>query len=110
MSFEFVEGVVNSDEFVHAVVGDEKVFAQFFPRTSAVAFEPLSGASALDKDTAHGFGCGGEEVATTIELLVADQPQVRLVNQRGGLERLAGFLVGEPGCSEVAEFIVDERE
>ena len=110
MSFEFVEGVVDGDEFFHAVVGDEKVFAQFFPRTSSVAFEPLSGAGALDKDAAHGLGGSGEEVATTIELLVEDQPQIRLVNQRSGLERLAGFLVGEPGCSEVAEFIVDERE
>ena len=51
MSFQFVERVLDGDEFLHAVVGDEKVFAQFFPRTSAVAFEPLSGAGALDKDT-----------------------------------------------------------
>ena len=50
----------------------------------------------LDEDAAHGLGGGGEEVArgrsSTGSRSAADQAQVGLVDQGGGLERLPGLL------------------
>jgi hypothetical protein len=47
----------------------------------------------VDEDAAHGFGAGGEEVAAAVPalpLLHVHQAQVGFVDQRGGLQRLAG--------------------
>src|SRR5262249_31672095 len=41
---------------------------------------------------------------------VADQPEVGFVNQRGSVERLAGLLLGEPLCGQLAQLVVDERQ
>ena len=46
----------------------------------------------------------------SVRLLAADQPEVRLVDQGGGLERLPRLLVGQPGGGEPAQLVVDERE
>ena len=40
----------------------------------------------------------------------ADQPEVRLVDEGGGLERLARLLRGQPRGRELAQLVVDERE
>ena len=40
----------------------------------------------------------------------ADEPEVRLVDQGGGLEGLARLLGGQPGGGELAQLVVDERE
>src|SRR5262249_42266120 len=39
-----------------------------------------------------------------------DQPQVRLVNQGGGVQGLAGLLAGHLGGGQTAQLGVDERE
>ena len=48
----------------------------------------------VNQDAAHGFGGGGEEMGAIPPrgLLIAAEPQPGLVNQRGGLQRLAGIL------------------
>ena len=40
----------------------------------------------------------------------ADQPQVRLVDQGGGLEGVARLLGGQARGGELAQLVVDERE
>ena len=40
----------------------------------------------------------------------ADEPEVRLVDQGGGLERLAGLLLGQPLGGELAQLVVDQRQ
>src|SRR5262249_55928126 len=68
-------------------------------------------AGVIDQDAAHGLGSGGEEVAAAVEpLLVADEPQVGLVDQGGGAEGVAGRFAGHPRCREPAQLVVDERE
>jgi len=47
-----------------------------------------------DEDEAHGLGGGGEEMAATRELAIADEPQVRLVDQGRG-SSVAGLLLGQ---------------
>ena len=39
-----------------------------------------------------------------------DQPQVRLVDQGRGLERLAGLLLGQPLGGQLAQLVVDQRQ
>ena len=73
---------------------------------------PLRRAS-FDQDAAHGLGGRGEEVPATVPLLrflAADQTQVRLMDQRGGLKRLAGCLGGHPSGGEFPQFVVNEWE
>jgi hypothetical protein len=54
-------------------------------------------ASPVYQDPAHGFGRHSEEVASSVprlRRLMTDQPQVRLVHQGSGFERLSTLLVG----------------
>jgi hypothetical protein len=79
----------------------------------AAVFAALLPPGPFYKDAAHGFGGGGEEVAAAVpapRLLDVHQSQVRLVDQRGRLQRLARFLLGKPLGGEPAEFVVDQRQ
>jgi hypothetical protein len=49
----------------------------------------------VDQDAAHGLSRGGEEVPAAVpvlRLVYVHQPQVRLMDQGRGLERLPGLL------------------
>ena len=63
---------------------------------AAAALLAALAAGVLDQDAAHGLGGGGEEVAAVGEGLVrvGRQAQVGLVDQGGGVERLARLLAG----------------
>src|SRR4051812_11763587 len=67
-------------------------------------------ASRLNEDSPHRFRGGGEEVPAAVEVLVADQPQVRLVDQGGGVEGVAGGLGRYARGGERPQFVVDERQ
>jgi hypothetical protein len=64
----------------------------------------------LDEDPSHRLGRGGEEMAAAVEVLVTDQPQISLVDQGGGVERVPGSLGGHFRGGELAQLVVDERE
>ena len=67
----------------------------------------------VDEDAAHGLGRRREEVVATLPfpgLVPADQPDVGLVHQSGGLDGLAGLLPRQPPGGELAEFVVDQRQ
>jgi hypothetical protein len=70
-------------------------------------------AGVVDEDAAHGLGRRGEEVAPAVPVLspaLADQPDVRFVDQGRGLERLAGRLVGQLQSRQFAQLVVDQRQ
>jgi hypothetical protein len=78
----------------------------------AVAQAALA-AGLIDQDAPHGLGSGGEEVAAALPgplRAPADQPQVGLLHQRRGLERLAGLLLGELPGRELAQLVVDQGQ
>src|SRR5262249_51781953 len=65
------------------------------------------------QDAAHGLGRRREEVPPAVPgpgRVRAHQPQVGLVDQRGGLERLAGPLPGQPLGRQFAQLVVDQRQ
>src|SRR5262249_36111567 len=49
-------------------------------------------------------------MALSLEALVADKPEVRLVHQRRRVERLPGLLAGESRCRELAQLVVDHGQ
>jgi hypothetical protein len=68
-------------------------------------------AGLIDQDVAHGRG--REEVAPAVPVVApvpADEPDVGLVDQGGGLEGLARLLVAQPGGGQLPQLVVDERE
>lgn len=65
----------------------------------------------LDQDTADRLDSGGEEVTAAVELLVANESPVRLVNEGRCVERLVRILPGESGGGgEGAKLLVDQRQ
>ena len=71
-------------------------------------FRRLRSRGVVDQHPPHRLGRGGEEVPSTVELLVADQPQVSLVHQGGGVEGVPGGLRGHPRGCELPQLVVDE--
>jgi len=45
-----------------------------------------------------------------LSLIAVDQPDIRLMNERGRLKRLPGLFLGNAGRSESAELVVHERQ
>jgi hypothetical protein len=87
------------------------VFRQFDPDALAAAFRRPLAAGVLDEDAAHGLGGGGEEMPAAVEPLpVADQPEVRLVDQGRGLQGVVGGLACHPDGRQLPQLVVDERE
>src|SRR4051794_27062111 len=67
-------------------------------------------AGGVDQDDAHGLRGRGEEMTATGELAIADEPQVRLMDQGRGVERLARLLVRQPLGGQLAQLIVDQGQ
>src|SRR5262249_46372830 len=68
----------------------------------------------LDQDPAHGRGGRAEKMAATVPAerrgTSPHQPHVRLVNQRGRLERLPGLLLGQLLSGQLAQLVVDQGQ
>jgi hypothetical protein len=45
-----------------------------------------------------------------LDVVAADQPEISVMNERGGLERLPEFFLGQPLRGESSQFVVDERQ
>ena len=81
---------------------------------SPPCFEPLLAAGAARR------GCGawprrrrrrsGRGCSSAGPCSASDQPQVGLVDQGRGLERLAGLLLGQPLRRQLAQLVVDQRQ
>jgi hypothetical protein len=66
----------------------------------------------VDENAAHGFGGGEEEVSTVLPLRfrIAAQSQPRLVDQRGGLQGLAGRLARHFLRRQYAQLLIDQGQ
>lgn len=86
-------------------------FFESLARPAAAAFEPAFAAGVLDQNATHCLSRGGEEVTAIVPMsfrLVADEAEIRFVNQGCGLESLAGRLVSQSMTRELAQFAVDQ--
>ena len=93
-----VDLLVQGQELVR---GDRRAEIQVIEVDASPVTSPLLPALAagpLDEDASHRLGGGGEEMAEAVPapgLVRIHEPQVRLVDQGGRLERLAGLLLGQ---------------
>ncbi len=86
---------------------------QLDPTAAAAVPHPTLAASPFNKDAANRLGGGGEEVAAAAPVVrqrPADEAEVGLVDEGGGLEGLTRLLGGQPDGGEFAQFVVDKRE
>ncbi len=92
-------------------------------RTLPILEPGALGPRVIDEDAAHRLGRGVEEVGPPVpgdvalgsvgvgrSCVTTHELGVRLVHERGGLERVAGMLGVHPLLGEGAELLVDERE
>ena len=108
-----VQCIVDRDQvFVRCVVGNLEA-GPIEALSSATPLEPVLVARPVDEDSPHRFGRGGEEMAATLPSLWrvdVNKPQVCLVYQGRGLERLARRLVCQFLRGQSAQFVVDQRQ
>ena len=67
----------------------------------------------LDQDAAHRLGGGREEVTAAVPVLVcttAYQPQISLVNEGRGIQRLTRLFLGQFARRQAPQFVVHERQ
>src|SRR5262249_43518817 len=105
--------LVQGEQVVGALGRGDGQAVEVEPLEPAAALGAAAGAGAFDEDAAHGLGGRGEEVASAVPgaaRVRVDQPQVRLVNQGGRLQRLAGRFVGEFVRGELTQRVVDQRQ
>src|SRR5258708_38600798 len=70
-------------------------------------------AGVLDQDAAHSLGRGGKEMAPAVAsalCISADQPEVCLVHERRGAERLPRLFLSQLRRRQLAQLVVDQRQ
>lgn len=97
---------------VELLVGDPGVLRQLERRHPAAALGPLAGAGTVHQQVPHNAGGEGEEVAPIGERRgrALHEPQIGLVDQAGGVQRVLLGLGPEPLPGDGAEPVVDERD
>ena len=99
------------DGFYGACDPDIRILAELFdPQLAAALCGPL-GACMVDQDVPHRLRRDAEEMDAVLPVLVgvASQFQVRLVDHRGGLQRVTGGLLRHVTLGELVQFAVDQR-
>jgi hypothetical protein len=82
------------------------------PLSISTRFETLSVTCPLDEDTTHRFGGGGKEMPSAVPFLnlgIVHEAQIRLMDQRRCLKRLARRFVSHLLSRQPAQLIVNQR-
>jgi len=111
-ALQIAQGIVHSDDFHGASGTGVERFVQSEFGLKAAALGGVLGAGVIDQDLAHDVGCHGQEMrpVAVIRLLLAEDAEVQLVNQRGGLQGMARPFVAQESFRDFAEFGVKERD
>src|SRR5207237_6131240 len=107
------EGGVDVQHIVDAFGSGGGELVEVQANAIATPFLALLATSIIDQDAAHGLGRGGKEVAAAVPVLGfvrVHQPEVGLVDQGRGLERLAGYFLGQLLGGQLAQLVVDQRK
>src|SRR5512143_4094049 len=67
---------------------------------------------ALDEDSPHGLGSGGEEMRAVLPagLRIGPESEPRFMDERGGLECVARWFIGHPMRRHFAQFVINDRQ
>ena len=68
-------------------------------------------AGMIDQDTAHQLGGDGEKVCAILPMnaLAIDKPQVRFIDHRRRLQRVAGMLSAHVVVSQASQLVINQR-
>jgi len=94
-------------------LGDAVELLQRHAPPPPAVLDGLLAAGVVDEDVPHGLGTGGVEVVAALPGALdipADEAEVGIVDEGGGLERLARRLVGQALGGELPQLVVDERQ
>ena len=75
--------------------------------------DPCSPPGILDKDSPHRLGRGAKEVSTAVpmlSLLDIHEPDIGLMHQRRGLQRLTRFLLSQLGGGQLPQLLIHQRQ
>ena len=69
-------------------------------------------ARVIDEDPPHHHRGHANELGAVrpVHLPLVDQPEIRLVDERGGLQGVAGALTGQKRARQSPQLVVDERQ
>ena len=97
---------------VHAGGEFQAVEIEIHPFGLAAVAQGFFAARVVNQDAAHGLGSSGKKMGAILpgRLLVPAETKPRLVNQRGGLKRLARSFAGHLLRGELAQFVIDQRQ
>jgi hypothetical protein len=84
--------------------------SKFDSLSSTAALLTISMAGGFDEDAAHGLGGGSEEVASAVELLVANEPKIGFMDECGGVESVVLCFGGHARGGELSQLVVDQRQ
>jgi hypothetical protein len=92
-------------------VGHHEAFVEGDAHGVAAALLITAGAGVIHEDATHDAGRNGEEVRAVVprDGLRVHEPEIGLVDERGGLEAVACPLAGPTAPRDVVELVVDER-
>jgi hypothetical protein len=76
----------------------------------ATSLQPAAVPGVVDQNPPHRLGRGCKEMPSSLELLVPDQPKVRLMHQGGGVEGVPRILRSHTRGRELPQLLVDERK
>jgi hypothetical protein len=83
-----------------------KLIEQPEPDPPAAPLLPVPIPGVVDEDAPHRFRRSGEDVPAAVEVLVANEPQVRLVDQGGCVEGVAGGFGRHVRGGELPQFVM----
>jgi hypothetical protein len=104
--------VFTREDLLRAGVGHDRDILQRDVRDAAAALGSLAAASMVDQHVPHHLRGHREEVRARLpaDVLLIDQPQVRLVHERGRLEKGAGCLTPHVTAGQAVELLVYEGD
>lgn len=106
---EAVEGVVDGEQFIAFPGRGDFEAVEVEVVVTAAVFDALFAAGAVHEDAAHRFGGGAEKVCAVFKLAVAEA-QPCLVDERRGLEGVAGALRGHFDGGDPTELLIHQRQ
>ena len=112
LSGQFLQRLVNREQFLVAGCRRYLHVLNVHASLAAAVAQGASAPGVFDENAAHRLSCGAEEVGAPVELWVriADQPQPGLVDERGGLQRLARRFLRHARRGQFTQFFIDQRQ
>ena len=113
MLIQFAQGLVQSEEVKGLVVASKRLFVEFDTTHFRSTLQARVATSTLHENPSHGFCCCRKEMAAGIpmlRLLDIHEPDVCVVHQGRGLQRLPRSFLRQLGGGQLSELVIHQRQ